>query len=148
MMVARAHTEPVQLAAVSSSSQRVDALSTIPSCLGIGGHTSGSRQGHPRYTGARSAGRPWVAQSTVQHSKQCRNTPNSQAFLVPKILILLNPVFRSDFFTKFWFRFFLKLFSLPFPPSLLPPSSTYPHTPRTTHHFHPHAHNVVSAQVL
>ena len=33
----------------------------IPFCLGISGHPSGSRQGHPRYTGARSAGRPWVA---------------------------------------------------------------------------------------
>ena len=45
------------------SSQRVGALSLIPSCLGISGHPSGSRQGHPRYTGARSAGRPWVARS-------------------------------------------------------------------------------------
>ena len=47
----------------SCSSQRVGALSLIPSCLGISGHPSGSRQGHPRYTGARSAGRPWVARS-------------------------------------------------------------------------------------
>ena len=62
-----------------SSSQRVGALSPIPSCLGIGGHPSGSRQGHPRYTGARSAGRPWVAHGTRQHSTQCRNTPNMVA---------------------------------------------------------------------
>ena len=40
---------------------RVGVLSPMPSCLGIGGHPSGSRQGHPRYTGARTAGRPWVA---------------------------------------------------------------------------------------
>ena len=31
---------------------RVGALSPMPSCLGIGGHRSGSRQGHPQYTGA------------------------------------------------------------------------------------------------
>ena len=33
--------------------QRIGALLPMPSCLGIGGHPSGSRQGHPRYTGAR-----------------------------------------------------------------------------------------------
>ena len=54
-------------------------MSPIPSCLGIGGHTGGSRQGHPRFTGDRSAGRLWLARSTVQHSKQCRNTPNMVA---------------------------------------------------------------------
>ena len=31
---------------------RVGALSPMPSCLGIGGHPSGPRQGHPQYTGA------------------------------------------------------------------------------------------------
>ena len=59
-----------------SSSQRVGALSLIPSCLGISGHPSGSRQGHPRYTGARSAGRPWVARTHFSTAVQCRNTPN------------------------------------------------------------------------
>ena len=63
----RAHATSTALASVQSSSQRVGALSPIPSCLGIGRHPSGSRQGHPRYTGARSAGRPWVARTTVQH---------------------------------------------------------------------------------
>ena len=65
-----------------SSSQRVGAVSLIPSCLGISGHPSGSRQGHPRYTGARSAGRPWVARtqfSTADHS--VRNTANMVAEL-------------------------------------------------------------------
>ena len=33
--------------------QRVGALLPMPSCLGIGGHPIGSRQGHPRYTGGR-----------------------------------------------------------------------------------------------
>ena len=33
----------------SCSSQRVGALSLIPSCLGISGHSSESRQRHPRY---------------------------------------------------------------------------------------------------
>ena len=31
---------------------RVGAWSPMPSCLGIGGHPSGSRQGHPQYIGA------------------------------------------------------------------------------------------------
>ena len=59
---------------------RVGALSPMPSCLGISGHPSGSRQGHPRYTGARSALRPWVARtqfSTADHS--VRNTTNMVA---------------------------------------------------------------------
>ena len=64
----RAHVTNTAPASVQSSSQRVGALSLMPSCLGISGHPSGSRQGHPRYTGARSAGRPWdqTAQYTVQ----------------------------------------------------------------------------------
>ena len=59
----------IQLSAMQqqSSSQRVGALSLISPCLGISG-PSGSRQGHPRYTGARSAGTPWVARTTLQHS--------------------------------------------------------------------------------
>ena len=77
MLIARAHMQHMTVSAVSavsavaaaeqqSSSQRVGALSLIPFCLGISGHPSGSRQGHPRYTGARSAGRPRVARSTPQ----------------------------------------------------------------------------------
>ena len=49
--------------------QRVGALLPMPSCLGIGGYPSGSRQGHPRYTGARSAGRPWVARTNAPRAK-------------------------------------------------------------------------------
>ena len=49
--------------------QRVGALLPMPSCLGIGGHPSGSRQGHPRYTGARTTGRPWVAHTNAQRAK-------------------------------------------------------------------------------
>ena len=62
----RAHMQQLQQSQQlqqQSSSQRVGALSMIPSCLGISGHTSESQQGHPRYTGDRSAGRPWVARS-------------------------------------------------------------------------------------
>ena len=62
------------------SNQMVGALSLILSCLGISAHPSGSRQGHPRYIGARSAGRPWVARtqfSTADHS--VKNTPNMVA---------------------------------------------------------------------
>ena len=63
-----------------SSSQRVGALSLIPSCLGISGHPSGSRQGHPRYAGARPAGRPWVARTQFSKSDHSvRNTPNMVA---------------------------------------------------------------------
>ena len=36
----------------STADMRVGALSPMPSCLGIGGHPSGSRQGHPQYTEA------------------------------------------------------------------------------------------------
>ena len=72
----RAHVSSSVQCSSQSSSQRVGALSTIPSCLGIGGHPTGSRQGHPRYTAARSAERPWVARTRVQHSMQCRYIPN------------------------------------------------------------------------
>ena len=65
--------------AVRAAARGVAALSLIPSCLGVSGHPSGSRQGHPRYTGARSAGRPWVAHEIRQHCTQCRNTPNMVA---------------------------------------------------------------------
>ena len=64
-----------------SSSQRVGASSLIPPCLGISGHPSGSRQGHPRYTGARSAGRPWVTRTQFSTAVQCRNTANMVAEL-------------------------------------------------------------------
>ena len=62
---------------LQSSSQRVGALSLIPSCLGISGHPSGSRQGHPRYTGARSAGRLWVARTQFSTAVHRRNTANT-----------------------------------------------------------------------
>ena len=39
---------------------RVGALLPMPCCLGIGGHTGGSWQGHPRYTSAHTMRRPWV----------------------------------------------------------------------------------------
>ena len=77
----RAHVTNTAPASVQSSSQRVGALSLIPSCLGISGHPSGSRQGHLRYTGARSAGRPWVARTQFSTAVQCRNTANSLDFL-------------------------------------------------------------------
>ena len=39
----------------------------IPSCLGISGHSTGSRQGHPRYTGPISGkGRGWPEHSSAQ----------------------------------------------------------------------------------
>ena len=71
MVIARAHLQ--QSAAVCSSRAAARGLAlcpSIPFCLGISGHPSGSRQGHPRYTGVRSAGRPWVARIDFQ-SQQC-----------------------------------------------------------------------------
>ena len=72
MLIARAHMQQSQQLQQQSSSKRVGALSLIPFCLGISGHPSGSRQGHPRYTGARTAGRPWVART--QFSAETRQT--------------------------------------------------------------------------
>ena len=46
---------------------RVGALLPMPSCLGIGRHTGESRQGHPRYTDARTVERPWVTSLGYQH---------------------------------------------------------------------------------
>ena len=54
---ARATTTQTQ----AQAQHRVGALCPMPSCLGIGGHTGGSRQGHPRYTSAQTVGRPWVS---------------------------------------------------------------------------------------
>ena len=101
MNVDRAHThaavEAVSAVAAAEQQPEVGALSLIPSCLGITGHPSGSQQGHPRYTGARSAGRPWVARTQFSTAVQCRNTAN---------------IFLFSFF------FFLSVSSF-----LLPPSS-------------------------
>ena len=63
-----------------ASSQRVGALSLMPSCLGIGGHPSGSRKGHPRYTSARTTGRPWVAHTNAQRAKRtCHDAYSRQS---------------------------------------------------------------------
>ena len=64
MYVDRAHTHAA-----------VEAVSAVAAAEQPGGWRS--RHGHPRYTVARSAGRPWVARtqfSTADHS--VRNTPN------------------------------------------------------------------------
>ena len=46
----------------------VGALLPMPSCLGIGGHTGESRQGHPRYTSASTEeGRWWPETSSTRH---------------------------------------------------------------------------------
>ena len=106
-----------------SSSQRVGALSLIPSCLGISGHPSGSRQGHPRYTGARSAGRPWVARTQFSTAVQCRNTANSICFCtIPFFFLFLNlfvffsfllvSSFRSSFLFLFSFQRFVRMFCI------------------------------------
>ena len=78
MLITHAHMQQSQQLQQQSSSQRVGALSLIPSCLGISGHPSGSWQRHPRCAGARSAGRPWVARTQFSTAVQCcRNTANN-----------------------------------------------------------------------
>ena len=78
-LIVRAHMQQSQQLHQQSSSQRVGALSLVPFCLGVSGHPSGSRQGHPRYTGTRSAGRPWVARTQFSTAVQCKNTANMVA---------------------------------------------------------------------
>ena len=70
MLIARAHACSSCISLSSCSSQRVGALSLIPFCLGISEHPSRTRSGHPRYAGARSAGRPWVARSQCHTAVQ------------------------------------------------------------------------------
>ena len=75
-------------------------------CLG----KSGSRQGHPRYTGARSAGRPWVARTTVQHS----STETRQTILLVTSFIFsfTIPYFCSQFHFSHFFSKNLRFWQL------------------------------------
>ena len=61
------HDEATQ----AQAQHRVGALTPMPSCLGIGRHTGGSWQGHPRCnTSAPTVGRLWVARphcTVTQH---------------------------------------------------------------------------------
>ena len=84
MMVARAHMYPAQCNAAAE--QQPD---------------SGSRQGHPRYTGARSAGRPWVARTTgsAQHTVQKHGKHGSGA-LATRALVTRVCCVRADPETK------------------------------------------------
>ena len=50
----------------------VGALLPMPPCLGIGGHTGASRQGHPRYTNAHIVRRPWVAHNKLHATPPTR----------------------------------------------------------------------------
>ena len=103
MLVARAHMQQSQQ---QSSSQRVGALSLIPSCLGISGHPSGSRQGHPRYTGA-------VARTQFNTAVQSRNTANIFSFLIFDFLNFSQIFFHSFFdFLFFDFLNFLNFFAI------------------------------------
>ena len=51
---------------------RVGTLLPMPSRLGIGGHTGGSRQGHPRYISAQTVGRLWVAHNKLHTTPPTR----------------------------------------------------------------------------
>ena len=59
----------------TNRTQRVGALLLMPSCLGIGGHTGGSRQGQPRYT----SGTPVrLRREAVVHNKLQATPPTRQ----------------------------------------------------------------------
>ena len=118
----------------------------MPSCLGIGGHTGGSRQGHPRYTSAHTVGRLWVARpQTHEHMAPGHATDTNDpktntrsykhgfddpcALLLlffflpsfPLFFFLFSSLFSSFFFFCFsvfllFFLFFYILFLLPFSP--------------------------------
>ena len=61
----------------TQAQHRVGALSPMPSCLGIGGHTGGSRHGHPRYTSAHTMGKA-VGGSTAHMSRRHRSTQQTR----------------------------------------------------------------------
>ena len=122
----RAHVSNTAPASVQSSSQRVGALSLVPSCLGVIGSPQWVPARHPRYTGARSAGRPWVAQphehahatqvtdtrvlntGGAQHKLGCGvKVRGTEALVFPFPFFLLFFRFFSPFFPPFF------LFSFP-----------------------------------
>ena len=79
--------------------QIVGVLHPMPFCLGIGGHPSGSWQGHPRYSGARTTGRPWVAHTNAQRAKcTCHDAysrqSNTQVF--PNKTCISTPVIHQE----------------------------------------------------
>ena len=134
---------------VTSTAPASEGWRFVPDTIlpGYQGHPSGSQQGHPRYTGARSAGRLWVAHAIGQHSTQCRNTPNkggsTRDAFTRKVALSLSPL--SPTFSPFPsfptiphpFSLFHSVFSLfsTFSPSFLPsltpspPSSLSPPSP-------------------
>ena len=65
--------------------QKVGAVSPMPSCLGIGGHTGGSRQGHPRYTSASAEeGRGWPGKSMTTNTMRAE-TKNVHGHAMPRM---------------------------------------------------------------
>ena len=60
------------------TTQRVGALSPMPSCLGIGGHTCGSGQGHPRYTSAHKVGGVRGCPKRTTRRPKTRGLPSSR----------------------------------------------------------------------
>ena len=64
----------------SQSSQRVGALSLIPACLGISVHPSGSRQGHPRYTGSHEIRQHQCAETPQTHRKHLNTFTSKHKF--------------------------------------------------------------------
>ena len=77
MFIARAHMQQSQQLQQQSSSQREGWRFVPDTILPISGHPSGSWQGHPRYTGARSAGRPWVARTQFSTAVAVQKHPKT-----------------------------------------------------------------------
>ena len=99
-LVARDSTASAQCSSSAAVQQmRVGALSPMPSCLGIGGHPNRSLQGHPRHTGARTAGRPWVA-------RQDQTADTRQTVFHHFLLFFPLPLFFFVFVFVFFFHFF------------------------------------------
>ena len=98
MLIARAHVCSSCSSCISlSSCSSPEGWRFVPDTIlaGISGHPSGSRQGHPRYTGARSVGRPWVARTQFSTAVQCRNTANN---FTNKYFLYFVFVFLFSFF--------------------------------------------------
>ena len=84
-------------------------MSPTPSCLGTGGHTGGSRYGHPRYTSAHTVGKA-VGGSTAHRStwhrsaQQTRMSPKQTHEVTNTDSMIRAQFFHcSDFLKLFFF---------------------------------------------
>ena len=58
----------------------------MPSCLGIGGHTGGSKQGHPRHTRASAEeGRGWPDKRMTTNTMRVETTKKVHGPAMPRV---------------------------------------------------------------